>query len=94
MPQNFQHPKTYLLRRQLFELLQERGLPPHSMSVMNKLCAPSVGRGPPVACYSGRRQLYTPEDGLAWGESLLSPTKPPPLGERSIADDSPLSATT
>jgi hypothetical protein len=89
--QNPQPPKKQKLyrRKQLFALLQDQGLPPFSMSVMNKLCAPSVGLGPPVACYAGKYELYTGDEGVAWGESLLSPTKPPPLGKRSVADRTP-----
>ena len=89
MPQDYQHPKKYVTRGQLLELLKQHGLPPRSMSVMNKVCAPSAGLGPRIAAWDGKRPLYTPEDGLAWGESLLSPVKPPKLGKKSIADRSP-----
>jgi hypothetical protein len=40
----------YLTRVQLLELLQKSGYP-ISKSTLDKLCAPAVGQGPPVAAY-------------------------------------------
>jgi hypothetical protein len=44
-------------------------------STFNKLCSPAIGEGPPVAAWSGKYPLYRLEDGLAWYDSRLSPTR-------------------
>jgi hypothetical protein len=80
--------KKYLTRRQTYERLVEEGRFPHSWSYFQKLCAQSVGLGPPIAAWSGDTPLHTPEGSDEWAETRLSPTKPPPLGKRSVADKS------
>ena len=64
----------YLTRDELREELRARGFP-IGKTTFDKLCAPSVGQGPPVEAYwPGRRNdrpLYTLANGLAWAESRL-----------------------
>jgi hypothetical protein len=64
-------------RDQLGRKLRELGYP-ISDSLLDKLCAPSVGQGPPVAGWWGRRPLYDLDDAIAWAESRLSPVAPEP----------------
>jgi hypothetical protein len=47
-----------------------------SLSSLEKLCAPSVNEGPPVALYWGRRPLRRPADVLAWVDRRLRPANP------------------
>jgi hypothetical protein len=68
-------PEKYLTRRQLADLLKERGYPV-SLSSLNKLGAPAIGQGPKVAAYwpgRGRhpRPLYKAADGIEWAERQL-----------------------
>jgi hypothetical protein len=69
-----QTPK-YLTRKELCKFLQECGFP-ISMSVLNKISAPSVAEGPPVAGQWGSRSLYLPEQAIAWAESRLRAPEP------------------
>jgi len=56
--------KPKLFRRQLTELFRENGLPPLSLSYLNKIHC--LGDGPPVAMIWNRRPLYDPDEALAW----------------------------
>jgi hypothetical protein len=60
-----------LTREQLRLKLNERGYP-LTVSYFNKICLPSVGDGPPVAKWWGKRPLYNLEDALAWAKSRCS----------------------
>jgi hypothetical protein len=62
--------RARLTRKQLAEFLTASGYP-ISYSVLNKLCMPSNGQGPPVDVWWGARALYHPDTGLAWAESRL-----------------------
>jgi hypothetical protein len=62
--------KKRCTRKQLGTKLRERGYP-ISDSKLNKLCAPSVGKGPPVDGWFGPRPLYDEDQGIAWAEALL-----------------------
>ncbi len=71
--------KNYLTRTGLLTLFQEQGLP-ITKGTLDKLCAPSCGKGPPVASIwpggAGRhpgRPLYEAEAGLKWVEERLKP---------------------
>jgi hypothetical protein len=64
-----------LTRKQLAEFLAGHGIPT-SYSTLEKLCAPAINRGPPVAAWWGRRPLYDPAEALAWAESRLRPMRP------------------
>jgi hypothetical protein len=48
---------------------------PLGKSTFNKVCAPAIGGGPPVAAWSGERPLYELEPGIAWAENRLSPVR-------------------
>jgi hypothetical protein len=56
--------KPKLFRSQLTELFRENGLPPLSLSYLNKIHC--LGDGPPVAMIWNRRPLYDPDEALAW----------------------------
>jgi hypothetical protein len=67
----------YLTRDQAYELLVKHGFP-IGKSTLDKLCAPAVNRGPPIAAMwpGGRgrnafRPLYEPAAVLAWAQTLL-----------------------
>ena len=67
--------KTHrLTRKQLAKRLRERGYPIGD-ATLDKICAPAVGQGPPVAGCWGRRPLYTEDEGVAWAEARLRPTR-------------------
>jgi hypothetical protein len=61
-------PVPLLTRKQLLFELTERGYP-ITESYWNKINLPSVGSGPPVFRFFGKRPLYRLEDGIAWAES-------------------------
>jgi hypothetical protein len=61
-------------RKELGAELRKRGFP-ISDSTINKLSAPSVGRGPPVDGWFGPFALYNLEDGVAWAEARLRPER-------------------
>jgi hypothetical protein len=74
-------PTHFLTRDQMHQLLVSRGYP-LGRSTMDKICAPSVNQGPPVAAFfpAGRgrnrnRPLYEATSALAWAESLLKPAR-------------------
>lgn len=56
-----------LTREQLRRRLNERGYV-ISASYFNKICLPSVNKGPPPVKLWGKRPLYDLEVGLAWAE--------------------------
>jgi hypothetical protein len=58
-------------RRQLLDHQRNNGIP-IGKSTLDKLCAPSVDQGPPVAAWWGRRAIYDFVQGLAWAERRLS----------------------
>jgi hypothetical protein len=60
----------YLFQRQIPAFLRSKGYK-ISISRINILCAPAVGRGPPVALWLGSRPLRTPEAVLEWAEARL-----------------------
>jgi hypothetical protein len=59
-------------RPQLWAALRERGFP-IADSTGDKLCA--LGQGPPVNSWWGRRALHGLDEGIAWAQSRLSPTR-------------------
>jgi hypothetical protein len=62
--------KPRMTRKQLGAHLRKNGYP-ISDSVLNKICAPAVGDGPPIDSWWGARPLYDPDQGLVWAESRL-----------------------
>ena len=56
-----------LTRRQSAEFLTEAGYPT-SIHLLNRLCGPAVNQGPPPAGRWGARDLYAPDQLLAWAE--------------------------
>jgi hypothetical protein len=62
--------KPRLTRKQLGEHLRKLGCPIGN-STLVKLCAPSIGQGPPACAWWGNRPLYDLEDGIAWAEARL-----------------------
>ena len=66
--------KRFYTRKELGAELRARGFP-ISPSKLSKLCAPSVGLGPPVAAWLGPKALHELDAGIAWAESLLSPVR-------------------
>ena len=67
--------KPRLTRMQLGEHLRNLGYPIGN-STLVKLCAPSIGQGPPVAAWWGNRPLYNPDEGVAWAEGRLRHVQP------------------
>jgi hypothetical protein len=76
LPPHRKHPDApseglpLMTRQQLVPFLNANGFP-ISESVLSKLSAPSVGKGPPIHSWWGKRPLYQPEPTLAWAKSLL-----------------------
>jgi hypothetical protein len=66
----------FLTRDQLAVYLSMVGFP-ITISTLDKLCAPAIGDGPPVAKYWGRRPLYDLEQCLAWARARLSSSPRP-----------------
>jgi hypothetical protein len=64
-----------MTRKQMVDHLRQHGYPIGD-STIDKLCAPTVNEGPPVAAWWGRRPLYDPDEALAWAEKR---TRPPGL---------------
>jgi hypothetical protein len=62
--------KRRYTRAELCAELRQLGFP-ISMAKLNKLCAPSENKGPPVDSWWGPRPLYTLDAGIAWAEALL-----------------------
>jgi hypothetical protein len=65
-------PQEYLTRDQLVEFLNARGFPVKKHA-FHKLAQPSVGQGPPIAGYWGKRPLYRPDTSLKWARARLRP---------------------
>jgi hypothetical protein len=63
----------YLTRAQLRQYLNENGYP-ISMASLDKLCAPTSKKRPPVARRWGRRDLYDRDGALLWAASLSGPS--------------------
>jgi hypothetical protein len=61
-------------RQQLLAILHENGFP-LGKSTLDKLCAPAIGAGPPVFAWWGKRPIYDFNEGLAWAENRLRPTR-------------------
>jgi hypothetical protein len=57
-------------RQQLLDRLHDHGIP-LGKSTLDKLCAPSIHQGPPVAAWWGRRPLYNFDEGIEWAEQRL-----------------------
>jgi hypothetical protein len=57
-------PKPKLRRAQLPEHFRRNGLPPLSLSYINKLA--SLGDGPPIAMIWNRTCLYDPDESILW----------------------------
>jgi hypothetical protein len=66
--------KPRLTRKQLGEQLRKLGYPIGN-STLAKLCAPAISQGPPVAAWWGNRPLYDEDEGIAWAEARLRPTR-------------------
>jgi hypothetical protein len=66
-----------MTRKQMTDHLRLHGYPIGD-STIDKLCAPTVNEGPPVAAWWGRRPLYDPDEALAWAEKR---TRRPCLGD-------------
>jgi hypothetical protein len=65
--------KPLRTRRQLVELFQEHGYP-IGFGTLSKLCAPTIGDGPPVAAWLGNRALHDPDVALDWARTRLRST--------------------
>jgi hypothetical protein len=59
-----------MTRKQLVPFLNANGIP-ITWSTLNKLCAPRVGQGPPVAAWWGNKSLHEPGASLEWARSML-----------------------
>jgi hypothetical protein len=66
--------KRLMTRTELCAFLNAEGFP-LGASTLDKLCMPSRGEGPEIACFWGNRPLYEPERGLEWARSRLSQTR-------------------
>lgn len=56
--------KPKLFRGQLTEHFKSHGLPPLTLSYLNKIS--SLGDGPPISMIWNRRPLYDPDQALEW----------------------------
>jgi hypothetical protein len=59
--------KEFLFQQDIGPFLQALGYA-YSTSEINRLCSPSVNKGPPIALWQGPRPLRTPDDVIAWAE--------------------------
>ena len=59
--------KEFLFQEDIAPFLRSLGYA-YSTSQINKLCAPAVNEGPPIALWHGPRPLRTPDDVIAWAE--------------------------
>ena len=66
--------ENLLTRKQLAAYLRQHGFPIGD-STLTKLCAPSIGQGPPVAAWWGRRPLFDPMVAIQWARSRLRPAQ-------------------
>ena len=64
-------------RKELGAELRALGFP-ISDSTLNKVCAPSVNQGPPIAGWWGRRPLYDLDAGIVWAEARPRPADEAP----------------
>jgi hypothetical protein len=64
-------------RRKLAVFLTEQGYPT-SIHLLNRLCQPSVGLGPPTCGRWGPADLYDDEPALAWAEARAAAAKDKP----------------
>jgi hypothetical protein len=62
--------KEFLFQQDIAPFLRSYGYG-YTVSQINKLCAPAVNEGPPIALWQGPRPLRTPEDVVAWAEKRL-----------------------
>jgi hypothetical protein len=62
--------KEFLFQEDIAPFLRSLGYA-YSISQINKLCAPAVNEGPPVALWHGPRPLRHPDDVIAWAEKRL-----------------------
>lgn len=63
--------EPHLLTADIPQFLRERRGIKVSLSSLQKLVAPSVDQGPPIAARWGRRALFRREDVLAWADRKL-----------------------
>jgi hypothetical protein len=61
-------------RRELAEKLREHGFP-ISKAKLDKMCAPSENKGPPVDTWWGTRPLYDLDQALVWAQSCCKSHK-------------------
>jgi hypothetical protein len=59
-----------LIRREAVRFLNDRGYR-ITLSVFEKICAPSINQGPPSAGRWGNREVYRPDDLLMWARNRL-----------------------
>lgn len=59
-----------LPRREAVKFLNDRGYR-MTLSVFEKLCMPSLNQGPPSAGRWGNREVYRPDDLLAWARKRV-----------------------
>ena len=62
--------REFLFQKDIGPFLQAFGYA-YSTSEINKLCAPAVNKGPPIALWHGPRPLRTPDAVIAWAEKRL-----------------------
>ncbi len=62
--------KEFLFQQDVAPFLRALGYA-YSTSEINKLCAPAVNKGPPIALWHGPRPLRTPDAVIAWAEQRL-----------------------
>jgi hypothetical protein len=63
-----------MTRRQIVQHLRDQGYP-IGLSTFNKLCAPAINMGPPVAGWFGNRPLYDPRAAVEWATARLTPER-------------------
>jgi hypothetical protein len=61
-----------LTREQVARFLRVCGYP-YSLSILNRLSQPTIGEGPPVEKWQGRRPLHNPVDVLCWADARCRP---------------------
>lgn len=73
-------------RRQLLDHLHAHDFP-IGRSTIDKLCAPAVNQGPPVAAWWGRRPLYDIDVAIGWARGRLTAQCPPPRGSATTTTE-------
>jgi hypothetical protein len=63
-----------MTRRQIVQHLRDQGFP-IGLSTLNKLCAPAINTGPPIAGWFGRTPLYDPPVALEWAKARMTPVR-------------------